>query len=375
MTLSSEPITAAIRSAVFLEWGDTCAYCRVRPAEEVDHIVPRAQSGPDAIENYAAACMTCNRMKSDMLLGEGLIGILQEKARRKAPAIRARLAPAGSTRGDALQAARRARRKQALDAYLAEVAIDSRDAGGDVDLEIAAHRESVEHKTRDALQAMTRERRQDRRRRALEAEREAAVMAYETAIAAHGTCRTAARLLALRDTQGKPVEKIRALTRRRSRPPAKCTADLGISLAALAELRDAIHAALPPGARIVRDRPREWLDDDVEIQAYPSTETREVEVTFGPDSHPDLQMQNKRGLFDAGTSSQNGQARFVTGMATHLPEGRVTFSAGPLLIRAIDVALALGTPRFTWTDPFGLGLAAVPPASHCRPLGHPTRAA
>ena len=94
MTLSFDtPITPAVRLAVFNAWGDRCAYCRVKPAEEVDHIHPRAKGGLDRLDNYAAACQPCNSMKTDMVLGEGVIGIIAAKAVKKAPGIAKKLQP------------------------------------------------------------------------------------------------------------------------------------------------------------------------------------------------------------------------------------------------------------------------------------------
>jgi hypothetical protein len=93
-------ITDAVRSEVFRAWGDKCAYCRVRDAEHCDHIYPRSKGGQDALENYAASCETCNLMKSDMILGEGILHIVQRKAAQKAPGIRTRLDHTTSSKKD-----------------------------------------------------------------------------------------------------------------------------------------------------------------------------------------------------------------------------------------------------------------------------------
>jgi hypothetical protein len=41
---------------------DPCAYCGAA-MEELDHIVPRSQGGPDGVSNRTAACSRCNREK------------------------------------------------------------------------------------------------------------------------------------------------------------------------------------------------------------------------------------------------------------------------------------------------------------------------
>lgn len=40
-----------------------CHYCKRRPGITIDHIVPRAFGGPDAIWNYVSSCETCNLEK------------------------------------------------------------------------------------------------------------------------------------------------------------------------------------------------------------------------------------------------------------------------------------------------------------------------
>lgn len=78
--MNRTPITPDVRQAVFAAWGGKCAYCRDAPAQEVDHIFPRSQGGPDALENYAPACQRCNRRKSDLLLAEGFLRIIEAQA-------------------------------------------------------------------------------------------------------------------------------------------------------------------------------------------------------------------------------------------------------------------------------------------------------
>jgi 5-methylcytosine-specific restriction endonuclease McrA len=57
------------RRAVFArdEW--TCQYCG-RPAENVDHVIPRSRGGTHTWENVVAACRRCNARKENRLHGE-----------------------------------------------------------------------------------------------------------------------------------------------------------------------------------------------------------------------------------------------------------------------------------------------------------------
>lgn len=47
-----------------------CAYCRVRPWAEIDHIIPLARGGRNTIGNVLPACLACNRSKNARLLIE-----------------------------------------------------------------------------------------------------------------------------------------------------------------------------------------------------------------------------------------------------------------------------------------------------------------
>jgi hypothetical protein len=77
-------ISTQEREAIFEAWENTCAYCEINPAQAVDHIIPYAKGGPCELENFAAICNRCNRMKSDKLIGIGFIGIIKTKAERLA---------------------------------------------------------------------------------------------------------------------------------------------------------------------------------------------------------------------------------------------------------------------------------------------------
>lgn len=57
------------RRAVFARDGHRCQYCG-RPAENLDHVVPRSRGGLHDWENVVAACRPCNARKEDRLLSE-----------------------------------------------------------------------------------------------------------------------------------------------------------------------------------------------------------------------------------------------------------------------------------------------------------------
>lgn len=65
-------ITKKIRFEVFKRDEFTCTYCGQKPPAvvlEVDHVIPVARGGQDAIENLTTSCFDCNRGKSDRALG------------------------------------------------------------------------------------------------------------------------------------------------------------------------------------------------------------------------------------------------------------------------------------------------------------------
>jgi 5-methylcytosine-specific restriction endonuclease McrA len=57
------------RRAVFARDAHECQYCG-RPAESIDHVVPRSRGGLHDWENVVAACRPCNLRKGDRLLQE-----------------------------------------------------------------------------------------------------------------------------------------------------------------------------------------------------------------------------------------------------------------------------------------------------------------
>jgi 5-methylcytosine-specific restriction endonuclease McrA len=69
--------TPLSRRAVFLRDGGRCQYCG-RPAENIDHVVPRSRGGEHRWENVVAACRRCNSSKDDRLLGETTLTLARE---------------------------------------------------------------------------------------------------------------------------------------------------------------------------------------------------------------------------------------------------------------------------------------------------------
>jgi len=57
------------RRAVFARDGHRCQYCG-RPAENLDHVMPRSRGGEHSWENVVASCRACNARKEDRLLHE-----------------------------------------------------------------------------------------------------------------------------------------------------------------------------------------------------------------------------------------------------------------------------------------------------------------
>lgn len=57
------------RRAVFVRDGHQCQYC-ARPAENIDHVIPRSRGGEHIWENVVASCRACNAKKDDRLIEE-----------------------------------------------------------------------------------------------------------------------------------------------------------------------------------------------------------------------------------------------------------------------------------------------------------------
>jgi len=57
------------RRAVFARDGHRCQYCN-RPAENIDHVIPRSRGGEHTWENVVASCRPCNARKENRYLHE-----------------------------------------------------------------------------------------------------------------------------------------------------------------------------------------------------------------------------------------------------------------------------------------------------------------
>jgi hypothetical protein len=55
-------IDSALREMIMIRDGRTCQYCG-KPAEHIDHVIPRCQGGTDDPDNLVAACAFCNLSK------------------------------------------------------------------------------------------------------------------------------------------------------------------------------------------------------------------------------------------------------------------------------------------------------------------------
>ena len=56
-----------LRSFIFNRSDGKCVYCGAK-AEEIDHVVPRANGGTNSTYNLVASCRACNQMKSNLAL-------------------------------------------------------------------------------------------------------------------------------------------------------------------------------------------------------------------------------------------------------------------------------------------------------------------
>lgn len=79
--IRQRPRAGLSRRAVMLRDRYRCQYCG-RPAEDVDHVLPRSRGGPHTWENVVAACRTCNARKQDHTPAEAGLRLA---ARPKAP--------------------------------------------------------------------------------------------------------------------------------------------------------------------------------------------------------------------------------------------------------------------------------------------------
>ena len=58
-----------LRSYLFKKYNGKCVYCGAK-AEEIDHVIPRANGGTNSVHNLVASCRACNQMKSNLTLKE-----------------------------------------------------------------------------------------------------------------------------------------------------------------------------------------------------------------------------------------------------------------------------------------------------------------
>lgn len=58
-----------LKSFIFSKTNHKCSYCGA-PAQEIDHIVPRAKGGTNSTHNLTPACRSCNEKKSNLSLQE-----------------------------------------------------------------------------------------------------------------------------------------------------------------------------------------------------------------------------------------------------------------------------------------------------------------
>lgn len=64
------------RRAIFLRDDHSCQYCS-RPAENVDHVVPRSQGGEHVWHNVVASCRRCNSKKGGRTPSEAGLKLLR----------------------------------------------------------------------------------------------------------------------------------------------------------------------------------------------------------------------------------------------------------------------------------------------------------
>ena len=57
-----------------------CAYCKKRPIEHLDHVIPLARGGSHGIGNLLPACQPCNQSKNKKLLSEWRLWLERAKS-------------------------------------------------------------------------------------------------------------------------------------------------------------------------------------------------------------------------------------------------------------------------------------------------------
>ena len=77
------PRAALTRRGVFLRDAGECQYCG-RPAENVDHVVPRSRGGAHDWENVVASCRRCNSRKEARTPDEAGMGLRRQPSAPRA---------------------------------------------------------------------------------------------------------------------------------------------------------------------------------------------------------------------------------------------------------------------------------------------------
>jgi chaperonin cofactor prefoldin len=350
-------ITPKMRKAVFSAWGDRCAYCRVRDAEHVDHIHPKSKGGPDAIENYAAACQTCNLLKSDMVLGDGIIAIISAKAKKKAPAIlaavNANLKPVKSreTCLAELVDAVHAIESHEADTVVSRAKVEARVAADYAE----ASKTAIEIKASRLRSTLTRLQRNERDAR----EREGLKIEIHKALQAIGLCDTAIMLYLKKEEAAGEMHSIAGLRRVLRRAPKQRSeksinlVDLGMSKAMRAEIRD-ILSKEPAPLSFLRGSDTPYLH-------------------FNRTEHPEIFAAVEEERFRPAMKSSGSGLAFYMG-SVHGKDGYgglTPLHRQDILMQALDRCDELDASAFTYHNPFRQ--ERIPPVGFCKavPSEHP----
>lgn len=336
-TRYARSLTPKVCAAVFKVWKGRCAYCRVGPAEEVDHIRPRALGGADDLRNYLAACSPCNRMKSARLLGRPLLMMLEEMAVEKADTLVAML-DRTKQRVDPRPALRQELRDlmcDEADGVDGSGALDQADVEGMGVLALREEIAAIRRQKRERQNALVR---QDLIRDLVEAR-------VNT-----GMCPTAARVLTARDESMGRLGTAREIRKEVSRVRPK--RDRPDGLVDLAMSRDAIRELLPILRTALADPDRSQEDRRVEI---------DVDAAAAPELWRHLATMTKGPLL----RTRNWGACLVRDACIYDGAKQGKFIVSSRMLAAAERCLELGVARFSFWDPFDL--QRVPPALWCVP--------
>lgn len=81
------PLTNAIKAALRDHYRGKCQYCGADGATHIDHIIARANGGPDTLGNATLACYRCNGRKCALPLDDMFVAIAHARAQAIAPKI------------------------------------------------------------------------------------------------------------------------------------------------------------------------------------------------------------------------------------------------------------------------------------------------